>query len=242
MNTAIVQRQQLTPDIVQMIQTIAPIMKASRLFGVASDEQAMAVMIKGYELGFNLSSSFEFVVPVQGKPTLVPKGMMALIMNSDVYESHSVTETVDDKGNPYSCTVRMKRTNGFEFTVTYTMDDARRAGLVKKDGAWESYPANMLRYRALGFCADQVFPDVIGGMKRADELGAAVNADGEIEGTWTVEMSTPATVEPEPITLQSLVDEYGADAVMEAAGGSIPGTPEEIAACAEMLIETEGKD
>jgi hypothetical protein len=32
----------------------------------------------------------------------------------------------------------------------------------------------MLRWRAIGFCADVVFPLLIGGMKRADELGAGI--------------------------------------------------------------------
>lgn len=242
MSTAIVQRQSLTPQTIQVIQSVAPIMKASRLFGAQTDDQAAAIMIKGFELGFSLSASFEYVTVIQGKPVLVPKGMMALIMNSPLYESHSIKEEVDKSGNPYSCTVTMKRVNGFQHTVTFTMDDAKRAGLIKDQGAWTSYPANMLRWRALGYCADIVFPDVIGGMKRADEFGAPISEDGEIEidTTWTVQppkSTLSPAVEPEPgaVSLQDLVDQYGADKVMEAAGGKIPGTADEVVAVANAL-------
>ena len=126
----------------------------------------------------------------------------------------------------------MKRTNGFSFKVTFTMDDAKRAGLVKSGGAWESYPSNMLRWRALGYAADQVFPDVIGGMKRPDEFGLAISEDGEIiQGEWsTVEDKQPTKEESstgDELTLQDLLNEFGPESVMEAFGG-IPNTPDEV--------------
>lgn len=229
----------LTPSVWNMITSIAPVIYRSRLFGVGSAEQAAAIMLKGHELGLGLTASFEFIHMVQGKPSLSPKGGLALIQRCGELEAIEINDA------PNSCTVRMKRTNGFDYTLTFTLDDAKRAGLVKSGSAWESYGPNMLRWRAIGFCADVVFPDILGGLKRADELGAAIDAAGDvIEGEWA-NVSYDTTLSPaespldvrsaKVVTLDDLVNQYGADAVMAAAGGQIPSTSDEVAAVAAML-------
>lgn len=248
--TALAVRPQLTPDVWQMIQTVAPVIKASRLFGVASDEQAAAVMLKGYELGLSLTASFEFVHVVDGKPGLSPRGMLSLILNSPVCDSIEIKEETDSKGLPSSCSVTMKRRNGLTYTGTFSMAHAQRAGLVKQNSGWEKYPDRMMLWRAMGFAADVVFPDILNGMKRADELGADLTPDGDvIEGSWqpsgSVSMGSvnltagrsngaqpPAAASvSQPDTaarLRAMVDKYGAVAIMEANGGKIPGTNDEL--------------
>lgn len=226
-------RRELTPQTWNMIQAMAPAMHACRFFGLSSPEQAIAIMIKGHELGLGLASSFEFIKTIQGKPSLTPMGALALIQNSALCAGLTIEDLTDDKGQPRACRVWMKRAN-FEYTVEFSMDDARRAGLVKPDSGWEKYPANMLRWRAIGFCADVVFPDLLGGLKCADEYGADLTASGDvIEGSWQ-EMN----VKPLPgiqITLQELLDHYGAEAVLAANGGLIPATMQEVMKIANIL-------
>lgn len=213
----------------QIIKEVAPTLHQSRLFGVSSAEQAAAILLKGYELGLSLTASFEFIHVVQGKPTLSPRGALALILqHPDLVEL-----IVDDK--PDSCRVTMKRKNGFSYTVEFTLDQAKKASLVKQDSGWDKYPANMLRWRAIGFCADVVFPDVIGGMKRADEMGASITAEGDvIEGQWQAYTEQPI-VEIPKITLDALVAQYGVDAILAVNDGKIPGTDEEVQAVAKKL-------
>jgi hypothetical protein len=212
----------------EMISAIAPTIYAARLFGVSSPEQAAAIMLKGAELGLSLTASFEFVQVILGKPALIPRGALALILRSPECAGIEITE------QPDSCSVTMKRRNGFQYTAIFTLDDAKRAGLVKPDSGWVKYPANMLRWRAIGFCADVVFPDVIGGMKRADELGADITPEGDvIDSPWKIVSETPK------LTLDNLVDLFGAENVLEANGGAIPGTLEEIERVFEILQVSE---
>lgn len=227
----------LTPQTWNMIQAMAPAMHASRFFGVATPEQASAIMIKGYELGLGLASSFEFIVVIQGRPALVPKGALALIQNSPRCAGVKIEDIKDAKGEPERCRVWMKRDNGFEYTVEFSMADAKRAGLVKSGGGWESYPANMLRWRAVGFCADVVFPDLIGGLKRADELGADLASNGDvIEGSWSeVKAPTPAQVEQPAITLDDLIAQVGPEKVLEANNEAIPATNDDVLRVAQTL-------
>ena len=206
-NAIVTSSQKLTPDVFQMIMQVAPIMHEARLFGTKTPQQAAAIMIKGFELGFSLTASFENIHMIDDKPGLSPKGALALIYNSPEYAGIKVSDDPPDaKGNPTGCTVWMRRRNGLEYIARFTMDDARRAGLVVPKSGWEKYPANMLRWRAIGYCADVVFPDVIGGTKRADEYGAEISPDGDvvIDAPWMQSGSQATGAIPEPIKVAGL--------------------------------------
>lgn len=246
--TVLTARPQLTPSVWQMIERVAPAMHMARLFKTSSPEQAMAIMLKGYELGLGLTASFEFVQVVEGRPALSPRGMLALIQAHPECAGIKIEDIKDGQGKPQACRVTMKRRNGFEYTVEWNMADAERAGVIKPGSGWEKYPANMLRWRAIGFCADVVFGDVIGGLKRADELGADLTPDGDvIEGSWsdlppapvqpvqqgadTLSQSTQGTAP----TLAELTERYDPAAIMAANDGKIPGSEDELRAVAEKL-------
>ena len=234
MTTALAVRE-LTPNVIDMALRLAPTFKESRLFGVTTDAQAAAICLKGYELGLSLTASFELIHVIDSKPTISPRGALALILNSPLLENLEIKDEVDDKGTPTACAVTMKRKNGFSYTARFTMEDAKRAGLIKAGSGWEKYPANMLRARAIGYCADVVFPDVLGGLKRADEFGADLDMSGNVvDGQWSaVPTPTMTTLQPTetkraPITLQQLVDQFGAEAIMAANHGQIPATQDEL--------------
>jgi hypothetical protein len=167
-------RRDITLEVLDLAMKGGAIMHGSRLFGAANAEQAAAIMLKGYEIGLPMTAAFEFINIIQGKPSLIPRGALALI-----YQSGQLADLKIDE-QPNACTVTMQRTNGVSYTCTYTLDDAKKAGLVSKGGAWEMYQANMLRWRAIGFCADIVFPDVLAGMKTADQFGAVPSDEGGI--------------------------------------------------------------
>ena len=253
-----VSSRNLTPDVFKMVTDVAPAMHAARLFGTKSPEQAMAIMIKGYELGFSLTASFENIHVIEDKPSLSPKGALALIYNSPECAGVTITDEADSKGVPVACTIEMKRRNGLTYTARFSMEDAKRAGIVRPNSGWEKYPANMLRWRAIGYAADIVFPDVIGGTKRADEFGADLTPDGDvIEGSWTNVGSQQGAISagdlPRPVSgdsgtvsqpqpamdsnrLQALLDEYGAEKILGLNGGKIPGTNAELDAIESELV------
>ena len=231
---AIVPARSLTPTVWQMISSVAPAMYQARLFGVSSPEQAAAIMLKGYELGLGLATAFEFIHVINGKPSLSPAGALALIQSSGELEELEIKDNADGAG-PTSCRVRMKRSNGHEYSVEFTMADAIRTGQVKPGSGWEKYPANMLRWRAIGYCSDVLFGDILAGMKRADELGLEITAEGEVidAESWPTPEALSIT-EPQ-LELTSLVAQYGAEAVFNANNGKIPADQAELQAVAAKL-------
>jgi hypothetical protein len=240
---ALILKQQLTPDTWRMIADIAPTMAQSRLFGVPSAEAAAAIMLKGFELGLSLTASFEFIHIIDGKPGLSPRGALALIQNDPNFGNLKVQDITDANGKPERCRVTMTRKSGYSYTVEFTMEDAARAELVKKGSGWEKYPANMLRWRAIGYCADVVFPDVIGGMKRVDELGAGVTPGGDFIVDVQPTEVQKLVIEQIPqygITLPKLMELATEADILEAFNGAYPATPEQINQTVHKLIQ-DGK-
>ena len=92
----------------------------------------------------------------------------------------------------------------------------------------------MLRWRAIGYVSDIVFPDVIGGMYRPEELGAVVDMNGD---PLVVEGEVMQTPPPPPITTDEavkvptfadLLKEYTPEQVIDANGGVMPQSDEDL--------------
>ena len=228
--------RELTPAIWRMIETMAPVLHKAHLFSVTSPEQAAAIMLKGYECGFSMTAAFDFIQVISGKPSVSPRGCMALLFGSPLIKNIEIHRLVGDSKMTfagYECT--MERSNGFKYTAKFTMADAQQAGLVKKDSGWEKYPENMCLWRAVGFAADVVAPDVTAGMttlmKAPEMYGVSLTEGGDVIDV----PSTTVTLDP----LQELINQYGAEAIMQANNGAIPtnGQIEEVRAKLEKATQ-----
>lgn len=162
------------PNIWSTILMIAPALHAAHFYNVSSPEQAATIMLMGHELGFGLSASFEYIHIIQGKPCLSPRGAMAIILASGkmVAWKHEPAE--------HAYSFWAKRRDGLDYGLTWSLADAKLAGLDKDESNWKKYEKNMLKWRCIGFVFDVLFPDVLGGMKRADEFGAWVTDAGDV--------------------------------------------------------------
>ncbi len=80
-----------------------------------------------------------------------------------------IFELIPEKCNDTRATVRFKRRGREEGEFPYTIDDAKRAGLVGKD-TWQKFTKNMLRAAAIREAARAYFPDVTSGVYMPDEL------------------------------------------------------------------------
>jgi hypothetical protein len=60
----------------------------------------------------------------------------------------------------------VRKDSGFSLTESFSLDDAKRAGLTGND-SWRKYPKEMLYARALSRVSNKLFPDVVGGQTYA---------------------------------------------------------------------------
>lgn len=191
-------------DEYQLITSLAKVAADSGYCG-KNDKQAAFIMIKGYELGISPMQALDGIQVIQGKTTVSPQLMLALINRSGELEDMNI----DSK--PTICTVTMKRRNRSPHTEVFSMENAKSMGLAGKDN-WNKQPATMLKWRAVAACARIVFPDVIQGMYTPEEMGAVVIEDsaGDVQ---IIEGETSPAVEslPAPIPVDATTGEIVED-------------------------------
>ena len=118
----------------------------------------------GAELGLKPLQALQNLAVINGRPALWGDAVIALVRASPLCEF--VIET--DDGSTATC--RVKRRGEPEQQRTFSMDDARAAGLLGKSGPWTQYPKRMRQMRARAFALRDVFPDVLRGMAVAEEV------------------------------------------------------------------------
>ena len=155
---------------------------------VKTPEQAVAIMLKGREIGVPTMLSFSQINIIQGKPAVSAELQLALI-----YRAQPNAKIEFEKLDIDGCVIMAARPNGKMQRFEFNEADAKAAQLLGKDN-WKKYPRAMYRSRAVSEMARSLFPDAIMGCSYTpEELGANVDQDGEI---LEVVSATETTVEP----------------------------------------------
>jgi len=141
--------------------------------GAANEAQAVAKILRGWELGIPPVAALETVYVIEGKTALAAHMIAALIKKSGRY-NYRVKENSDRQ-----CTILFMEQGEGVGESTFTMEDANKAQLLGKD-VWKKYPKAMLYARAMSAGAKLFCPDVFGGaVYTPEELDANVNEDGD---------------------------------------------------------------
>lgn len=123
----------------------------------------LVAMQMGFEVGLQPMQAIQNIAVINGRPSVWGDAALALVLASPLCED--VIETKIENG--YSCTAIRK---GQEpRTRTFTIEEAKRAGLWGKPGPWTNYPERMLQMRARGFALRDKFADVLKGLILAEE-------------------------------------------------------------------------
>lgn len=165
---------------------------------IKTPEQAVAIILKGRELGIPPMYALSNIAVIQGKPAANAELMLALI-----YRDHGDDAIQFVEATSKQAVISYKRRSWRERqTFAFTIEDARTAGL--SGGNWSKYPGAMLRARCISAVARLAFPDSIGGMYTPEELGGSVNEEtGEIvPGEHTAPLSHVRGDLPPPTVVQ----------------------------------------
>lgn len=157
------------------LERFGDIMAKSGMFNdIKTAAQAVVKIAYGKELGVPPITALTKIHFFTGKPTMSAEIMGSLIKNSGVWD-YEPTEMNDER-----VTIQfLKNGRPFGQSSTFTMEDAKRAGVAGKDN-WAKYPRNMLYARALSNGARWYCPHVIGGAYVPEELDAPIDEDGEM--------------------------------------------------------------
>ena len=117
----------------------------------------------GMELGLQPMQAMQSIAVINGRPSLWGDAMLALVKAHPAFEW--IKEECD--GNVATCTI--KRRGEPEVVQSFSLEEAKRAGLTGKAGPWTQYPKRMLQMRARGFALRDAFPDALRGVVSAEE-------------------------------------------------------------------------
>jgi hypothetical protein len=115
------------------------------------------------EVGIQPLQAMQNIAVINGRPSIWGDAMLALVRASGKLEY--IREDPTDTG----CTCVIKRKGEDEVTRTFTVEDAKKAGLWNKQGPWQTAPKRMMQMRARAFALRDVFTDVLKGMSIAEE-------------------------------------------------------------------------
>lgn len=157
---------------------------------------------KGQEVGLSPMAALETIAVINGRASLWGDGLLGIVQGSSVYGGIDESQCSERAG---VCTVTRKGEP--PYTVTFTLEDAKRAGLLGKAGPWTSYTKRMLQLRARGFALRDKFADVLKGLIAAEEAMDTVTilpaesgqpAPSSLKDKLKAQIEGPQTVEPEP--------------------------------------------
>jgi hypothetical protein len=144
-----------------------------------------AAILYGDEVGLGPMQALAKIAVIDGRPTLSAEAQRALILAA----GHDLW--IEESTNTRCVIGGRRRDSDASSRVTWTLDDAKRAGLAGRRN-WRSYPRQMLLARASAELARAVFADAIGGLAATEEL------EGIVEDNGTPAEAEPPAEEPVP--------------------------------------------
>lgn len=158
------------PDTNQMVQ-------------MGSAGKIMLMAETGDMLGIHPMAALVGVHIIEGKPSLSANLMNGLVRKAGHILRVRVTGSIEDETLQATATLIRHDDPDFPFEVTWTLADAKRAGLWpgKESSNWRKYPRAMLKSRVISEIIREGAADVLmgGNVYTPEELGAQVNEQGE---------------------------------------------------------------
>ena len=144
------------------IENMAIVAAKSKLFGLNTPEQVMALMLLCQAEGLHPGIALRDYHLIQGRPALKADAMLARFQQAggfvkwDVYTDKEVTGT-------------FSHPSGGSLSVTWLLSHAQKIGIASKDN-WKNYPRAMLRARCISEGIRAVYPGCVVGVYTPEEV------------------------------------------------------------------------
>jgi len=179
-------------NITEAIQFAEMILESGMAPKAYAGKKAASIVVAlqfGLELGLQPMQSLQNIANINGNPSIWGDAALALCLSKSVCE-YVIEQDLEDIKKAGKAVCRAKRRGSpEEVKRTFSLDDAKIAGLLGKDSPWRTYPNRMLQLRARGFALRDAFPDILKGLVLAEEAMDYPTIEGDI---------TPSTQKPVP--------------------------------------------
>ncbi len=218
--------------------------------GMEKPESILIAVEMGLEVGLRPMQAIQNIAVINGRPCLWGDAALGLVKSSGVCQHFA--EWFEGEGDSLVAVCETQRA-GYPTATrqTFSISDAKRAGLWAKAGPWQQYPMRMLQMRARAFALRDAYPDVLRGLNVAEE---ARDIPAPIDVTDSVAAAAPprtrdelkARLAPPPEPLQDAPQDAppaddGAHADLFEPDEFAAAAAEKVA-IAERLVESVGND
>lgn len=133
----------------------------------------------GYQVGLSPERSMQCIAVINGKPTMWGDEMLALCMAHKDFDD-IIEEPILKDGVVIGYSSIVKRNGKADKVNVFTLEMAKKAGLLAKGGVWIQYTERMLKLRARGFSLRDAFPDALKGIQSREEVEDYIDADYKV--------------------------------------------------------------
>ena len=174
---------------------------------IGKPESLFVAMEFGAEVGLQPMQAIQNIMVVNNRPALWGDAIPALIYNAKVPVSKDgvqmgdaqLCELFDEDSSAKALNqgygrCKVKRYGRPPLERTFSVDEAKRASLWNKAGAWSAYPGRMLQMRARGFACRDAFPDILKGLPLVEEVWT----EGKYEPTQMPQALPPENAQIQP--------------------------------------------
>lgn len=163
------QQFDLSPQTFEQALTFAQYLAESDMVpkqyrGKAGD--CLIAMQWGFEIGLKPLQALQSIAPINGKPNLYGDAGKALLLDAGCSIEEDDIEVVKAKGR---ARCKITRPGRLPVERTFSIENAKTAGLWNKDGPWRQYPERQMAWRAFWFAARDAAADLLRGMGGAEE-------------------------------------------------------------------------
>lgn len=154
----------------------------------------------GYEVGLKPLQALQSIATINGKPGVFGDAGKAILLAAGCIIEEDDTEVVKARQRGRCKITRPGRP---PTERTFSLEDAKTAGLWNKEGPWRTYPWRQMAWRAFWFAARDAASDLLRGLPGAEELidhSAGPRDMGMVE---LAQPTTPAAVEKKPFPPES---------------------------------------
>ena len=224
-------RPQTYGELIQFAQSAAKSALVPKDYAGKPENVLIAVQM-GSEIGLAPMQAIQSIAVINGRPALWGDAMPGLCRASGLVDY--MKEWSEGEGDALTWFCEAKRKDDPNpIRRSFSIADAKAAGLIGKPGPWTQYRGRMLMLRARGFALRDAFADVLKGLVSAEE--AADIPDGARDFTGT--------------TIDSVAAEGPAQGTHEAVNAAVPYAedkpPEDKAAVVAAVLAqrfTDAKD
>jgi hypothetical protein len=190
-------------------------LKSGLASGIKSVEQGIVVAMLGMEMGMQPLHALRSLHVMDGKPVLASEALVALVHKGGRCKYFRCVESTAEKATFETMAISDPEPT----RLTFSMDDAKRAGLAGR-GPWQKYPQAMLRARCAMALARAHYPDaVMGALEEGEARDIAAEktekAEPVVKPEVRIEMDREGLINGMKIRIRSANLQQLADIGME---------------------------